>query len=150
MFSEIGPVDPADLRRNTTTLQRFREELQKGGLLTAHGVAPAPKPVPGITTQEQYDVIAKELLDEASRIETSKRPGYTGGNTDVLKNFKSVAARLGLTPEQAWGVYFLKHIDAISTIMAKPELPVSEAPLGRFADAINYLKLGYALFKERG
>ena len=91
----------------------------------------------------------QQLLDAAAAIENSKRPGYTGGSEDVLANFKGVAAKLGLTPEQAWGVYFLKHIDAILSIMTKPDLPVSEAPEGRFADAINYLKLGWALLQER-
>lgn len=98
---------------------------------------------------ERYTIIARDLWIEAENIESAKRPGYTLGNEDVLRNFKAVAERIGVTPEQAWAVYFLKHIDAITAIMAKPELPVSEAPLGRFADAINYLKLGYALLSER-
>lgn len=70
------------------------------------------------------------------------------GNQDVLHNFKTVAQRVGVTPGQVWAVYFLKHIDAITSIMCAPDLPVSEAPIGRFADAVNYLKLGYALHKE--
>jgi hypothetical protein len=107
------------------------------------------KKVERITTQAEYDRIAGILYAEALRIETSKRPGYTVGDADVLKNFKSVASRIGISPEQAWTIYFLKHIDAITTIMCKPDLPVSEAPIGRFADAINYLRLGFALWSER-
>ena len=100
-------------------------------------------------TADQYDLVANELLTLARDITISKRPGYTVGSVDVLANFKTVAERIGITTEQAWLVYFLKHIDAITTIMAKPDLPVSEAPPGRFADAINYILLGYAIFKER-
>lgn len=96
-----------------------------------------------------YDQLSKSLSDYAQSIQTAKRPGYTTGSEDVLNNFKSVGKRLGLSAEQAWAVYFLKHIDAITTFMSKPDLPVSEAPIGRFADAINYLYLGYALFTER-
>ena len=96
-----------------------------------------------------YDLLASGLLRLAHDIETSKRPGYTGGSIDVLANFKNVAARVGLTPEQAWAVYFLKHVDAVVSIMTRPDLPVSEEPPGRFADAVNYLKLGYALLAER-
>jgi hypothetical protein len=96
-----------------------------------------------------YDATAAALLALAHQIETSKRPGYTAGHDDVLHNFKQVAARSGVTPEQAWAVYFLKHVDAILTIMTQPDLPVSEAPPGRFADGVNYLKLGYALLQER-
>jgi hypothetical protein len=98
--------------------------------------------------QKTYEDVTRALLDEANGIETAKRPGYTLGNEDVLKNFKAVAARAGITPEQAWAVYFLKHIDAITAVMTRPDLPVSEAPLGRFSDAINYLKLGWALLQE--
>lgn len=100
-------------------------------------------------TTEQYDAIANELMTLARDIETSKRPGYTVGSVDVLANFKHVAERIGISTEQAWLVYFLKHIDAITAIMGKPDLPVSEAPPGRFADAINYLRLGYAILQER-
>lgn len=100
-------------------------------------------------TTDEYDRVADELMALARSIETSKRPGYTGGSVDVLANFKGVAAKAGITTEQAWAVYLLKHIDAILSIMTKPDLPVSEEPPGRFADAINYLRLGYAIFKER-
>lgn len=98
--------------------------------------------------QQDYDRIANALLAEAAGIEAAKRPGYTLGNVDVLRNFKQAAERAGITPGQAWAVYFLKHIDAITSVMTRPDLPVAEAPLGRFSDAINYLKLGYALLSE--
>lgn len=100
-------------------------------------------------TTEQYDSVADQLLALAREIETSKRPGYTVGSVDVLANFKNVANRAGISVGQAWLVYFLKHIDAITTIMSRPDLPVSEAPPGRFADAVNYLRLGYAILQER-
>lgn len=96
-----------------------------------------------------YDRVCDELMTLAREIELSKRPGYTVGSVDVLANFKRVAERAGITVGQAWAVYFLKHIDAITTIMTRPDLPVSEEPPGRFADAINYLRLGYAVLKER-
>lgn len=97
----------------------------------------------------KFDAACKKLVDEADAIQKAKRPGYTLGNEDVLRNFKATADRAGITPEQAWTIYFLKHIDAITSIMTRPELPVAEAPIGRFADAINYLKLGWGLLEER-
>lgn len=96
-----------------------------------------------------YDALSANLLQYAQSIQTSKRPGYTIGSEDVLKNFKRVGDRIGTSAEVAWAVYFLKHVDAITTAMTKPDLPVSEELKGRFADAINYLLLGYALFVER-
>lgn len=96
-----------------------------------------------------YERVTSALLSEARRIEDAKRPGYTGGDVDVLANFKRVADRTGLTPGQVWAVYLNKHIDAINAIMCQPGLPVSEEPLGRFADGINYLRLGFALLEEQ-
>lgn len=97
---------------------------------------------------EDYVTRKTQLLREAERIETEKRPGYVIGREDVLANFKTVAERTGCTVGQVWAAYFLKHIDAITAITCKPDLPVSEAPLGRFADAVNYLKLGWALLAD--
>jgi hypothetical protein len=85
----------------------------------------------------------------ALSIEDFKRPGYTIGSQDVLANFKRAGERADITTEQAWVVLFQKHIDAIISIMAKPDLPRAEAAPGRFADAINYLRLGFALLRER-
>lgn len=100
-------------------------------------------------TQEQYDKVAANLMALALSIEDSKRPGYTIGDRDVLANFKRTAERAGIEVGQAWAVFFLKHIDAILSIMTRPDLPQAEEPPGRFADAINYLRLGYAILHER-
>lgn len=100
-------------------------------------------------TQADYDKVSSELMALAASIEDSKRPGYTVGSSDVLANFKRVAERAGVTTEQAWAIYFLKHVDAVLSILTKPELPVSEEPPGRFADLVNYTRLGYAIWRER-
>jgi hypothetical protein len=128
-----------------TNESSWRKELFGPGT-AANGYAPGA--APNLTSHDLYTQVSLELLNEAARIEREKRPGYVVGDADVLKNFKAVAQRLGLTPAQVWGVYFLKHVDAITAIMTRPELPVSEPPIGRFADALNYLKLGYALHRE--
>lgn len=90
------------------------------------------------------------LLSLAEKIEESKRPAYTQEHEDVLHNFKSVAERVGITPEQAWGVYFLKHVDALMAAVKNSTTPQAEPLEGRFADAVNYLKLGFPLFFEDG
>ncbi len=99
--------------------------------------------------QSAYDHVAGGLMQLARDIEESKRPGYTRGDEDVLGNFKRAAAQVGVSTEQAWGVFFMKHFDAILSIMTQPDLAVSEEPAQRFADAVNYLRLGYALLRER-
>jgi len=98
--------------------------------------------------RSDYEKAKAELLNKAEEIENAKRPAYTCGNEDVLHNFKTVAERLGTTTFQTWGTYFLKHIDAITALAKSPEIPQAEEISGRFADAINYLKLGWAIHQE--
>ena len=95
-----------------------------------------------------YDEYVGILLEKARKIERAKRPAYTFGNNDVLKNFKSVSDRLQLTPLQVWAVYAMKHMDAIASFAADEDIPQAEEITGRFADLLNYLKLGYALAIE--
>ena len=101
-------------------------------------------------TNEQYIAAVEELNKQAQSIETSKRPAYTAENVDVLANFKQVASQLGMTPMQAWGVYFLKHISALTSFAKDHTIKQAEPIEGRFSDALNYIKLGYALMKEAG
>ena len=96
----------------------------------------------------RFNQVTSELHQEAQKIVEAKRPAYTLASTDVLRNFKAVADRLGITPMQAWGVYFLKHIDSITSAAKDPNIPQAEAMIGRFADAMNYLELGFALMNE--
>jgi hypothetical protein len=98
---------------------------------------------------ERYDEVCARLLGEAQALELAKRPSYTIGSPDVLANFKRVAERTGLRPGQVLMVYALKHLDAVTSALVDPTIPQGEARLGRFADAINYLKLGYALLEEQ-
>jgi hypothetical protein len=99
-------------------------------------------------TIDTYKRLSEDLLAAAASIEEAKRAGYTMGSEDVLANFKRIAERTGLTPLQVWAVYFLKHVDAITSYTTRPDLPVSEAMEGRVCDAINYLKLGWGLIQE--
>lgn len=97
---------------------------------------------------ETFDMIASKLLQEAARIQAEKRPAYTIGDEDVLANFKRIAERTGTTPGQVGAVYMLKHTDAVTAALCKPEIPQAEEVIGRFADHINYLLLTFALYVE--
>lgn len=99
-------------------------------------------------TEAQFQMAVEYLRNTARDIEQAKRPGYTQANEDVLFNFKFVADQMGVTPMQVWGVYFLKHVMALSAYAKNAEIPQAEGIIGRFADAINYLYLGFALAKE--
>jgi hypothetical protein len=100
-------------------------------------------------TQKDYDSLSEKLIGLASSIENAKRPEYTNNSVDVLRNFKQCGVEAGVSAEQAWIVYAKKHWDAIRTNMMNPNQNLSEPIEGRFADLINYLKLGYALYIER-
>jgi len=96
-----------------------------------------------------YQNISKELDKAAKKIMAGKQPEYTNNNTDVLHNFKSSAEMLGLQPMEVWAVFFHKHVQAIMSHAHNPEMHEAEPIESRYADAINYLHLGYALTKER-
>lgn len=97
---------------------------------------------------EEFQALKFSLLDQSEDIAKAKRPGYTGANADVLHNFKEAAAQLGVTPLQAWGIYFYKHISAIMSRAKSASIAQAESIAGRYCDAINYLMLGYALVQE--
>lgn len=95
-----------------------------------------------------YNELKENILQKAQTISDSKRPSYTQGNPDVLKNFKAVAERVGMTPLQVWGVYFNKHIDSINSFVKDEKIHQAEPMEERFCDALNYLMLGWALSKD--
>ena len=99
-------------------------------------------------TSSQYEA-EKRLLDlECAKIVEAKRASYTGASEDVLHNFKDVAKQMGVTPMQAWGIYFLKHVSAITSFAKAAIETPGEPMIGRFADAKNYLDLGFAIMRE--
>ncbi len=100
-------------------------------------------------TREEFDRATEQLLTLAEEVANSKRPDYTQGSEDVLRNFKEAGRDAKISPEAACLVYMRKHWDAIVTIMIDPDRKYSEAPPLRFADLINYLKLAFALYLER-
>jgi len=101
-------------------------------------------------TLKDYTETSTALITLAKQIEDAKRPAYTIGDADVLANFKRIASRTGLTPGQVLAVYMLKHIDAITAALTNPMITQSEELEGRFADALNYVKLAFALLVEQG
>jgi hypothetical protein len=65
---------------------------------------------------------------------------------DRLFNFKEIAQLVGITPQQVWAVYFLKHVFSIlAFVKGKKE---SEPIQGRKDDAVNYLHLFEGLVVE--
>jgi hypothetical protein len=91
----------------------------------------------------------ERLLQMADKIQQEKNPAYSGGgNQDFHKNFKMIADMLDVDPMMVWAVYFMKHVSALITYAKDPSVEQAESISGRFADALNYIRIGYSLDKE--
>ena len=95
-----------------------------------------------------YEKLRKQLIELADLIMKDKQPEYTNLNPDVLHNFKTTAENLGLEPQEVWAVFFYKHVQAILSHAHNPDMNAAEPIESRYADAINYLFLGFAMHIE--
>jgi len=101
-----------------------------------------------ISSEEFFELRAR-LNDECERIMRGKNPVYTIGSDNYVKNFQSIAARLGASPEFIALVYLHKHFDSIVSHVVNGRVQDVEEIDSRFADARNYLDILYALIKNR-
>ena len=97
---------------------------------------------------KKFNEIRKYILDNCQEIMNAKQPEYTNRNADVLHNFKTTAENLGLRPQEVWAVFFYKHVQAILSHANNPDMHAAEPIESRYADAINYLFLGFAMHIE--
>ena len=94
----------------------------------------------------EFNRLSNDLLETARAIRDSKRKSYAP-DVDVLANFKTDGERAKVGALGAWRVHFYKQLSAIESFMDHGH--ESEPIKSRFADAINYLLLGYALLHDR-
>ena len=99
-------------------------------------------------TQKEFIETKKYILEKALDIMNAKQPEYTNKSIDVLHNFKSTAENIGITPMEVWAVFFNKHIQAILSHACDPYMHQAEPIDSRYADALNYLFLGFAMLVE--
>jgi len=100
-------------------------------------------------TNEEFTKIRGEFNELCESALKLKGDAYTRGTGDRLANFKKCAEDLGITPRQAWSVYFHKHLDAIFYFIKTG----SQGPEGikeNIKDARNYLDLLVGLIEEIG
>lgn len=90
------------------------------------------------------------LYKEEQRVKDSKRPSYTGGNSDVLWNFKRDADIAGIDPMVAWLILFLKQVAAVASYVKNPDIVPSEPLLSRMVDIRVYAALGLGLAVDEG
>lgn len=97
---------------------------------------------------DEFIQFRKDFLKEAISLSDNKSVEYTISDEDRLRNFKHVAARLGITPQQALMVYVLKHVDAICNDAMTGKQYSDESFRSRALDICNYMILATALHKD--
>lgn len=98
-------------------------------------------------TQEEFEIVDRELLKVADAVLLQRRGAYAKDG-DKLANFKMVAAETGLTSAKVCEVYMRKANIAVGKLLNGQEVP-GETREERFADALNYVRLAYAICRER-
>ena len=88
-------------------------------------------------TKEKYENLRAHLNECAKGVMSLKQPEYTGENEDVLHNFKSTADLVGISPLEAWAVFFIKHVQSVVSHAKNPSLKESEPIKERYVDLIN-------------
>ena len=88
------------------------------------------------------------FISQAILISDQKSIEYTISNSDKHYNFKHVAERLGITPQQAMMVYVLKHVDAICNDAKTGKQVSDETVRSRCQDIMNYAILYASLHEE--
>ena len=100
-------------------------------------------------TYKEFNEYRDKFLEEALDISDSKSIEYTISNEDKHYNFKHVADRLGVTPQQAMMVYILKHVDAICNDAKTGKQVSDETVRSRCQDIMNYAILYASLHHEQ-
>ncbi len=98
--------------------------------------------------QKEYQETREYILNKAQDIMDAKQPEYTNKSIDVLNNFKTTAESIGIKPMEVWAVFFNKHVQAILTHAGNSNMKQAEPIDSRYADAINYLFLGFSLLVD--
>ena len=98
---------------------------------------------------KEFTEYRDKFVAEALAISDSKSIEYTISNTDKHYNFKHVADRLGITPQQAMMVYVLTHVDAICNDAKTGKQVSDETVRSRCQDIMNYAILYASLHEEQ-
>lgn len=98
-------------------------------------------------TNDRFIQLDSALLRKAEEILNQRKGGYAT-EADRLANFKDGAARSGITPLQVCHLYLQKGLAVLDKFAQGRTVP-GETVEERFCDAINYIRLMYALYKEQ-
>lgn len=103
---------------------------------------------------DAFEALRKEFTDRENLLLTWKREQYAHPDADVLENFATLEAMLGMPRSQVAAVYLAKHLQAILKQVREGSLAWAwedehgEGLKQRIADARNYLLLLAACIEE--
>ena len=97
-------------------------------------------------TRDEFKKLDDELLAAANKTLDGRRSAYAGDG-DVLMNFKQVARETGIPMSKVWEVYFCKALNALRAVVEGGE-GGGESRIERAVDALNYVRLGWAIAQE--
>lgn len=98
-------------------------------------------------THEAFDKLLESRLSAIKAVLGTKAKEYATGE-DRLHNFKSSADILRCSPEEACLSFMVKHLTSIIDMVKSETTPAAAVVDEKIGDAINYLILLEALFKE--
>lgn len=97
-------------------------------------------------THDEFTTIDAELMATCNAVLEQRGRAYAS-DQDRFANFREVAEQTGLTPLAVCHIYMLKGFSVINKLM-RGETVEGETVQERFADAINYLRIAYAMRAE--
>lgn len=97
-------------------------------------------------TAEEFDRLLDERIELMVNSLTIKASEYATG--DRLHNFKEAAATFNVLPAEVCWSYMMKHLVSIKDMAEGVRAAPPEVVREKIGDAINYLVLIEALFRE--
>jgi len=98
-------------------------------------------------TNKEFAMVCGALRNRASNILDQRAEAYAT-DQDRLANFKEMSNRAGITQLQVVHLFLQKGLAVLDKI-AQGKTPPGEEILDRFADALNYVQLMYAVYVEQ-
>lgn len=96
--------------------------------------------------EDEFRKVDQDLMLRCDEVLKQRGSAYAN-QQDRFANFKEIAQQVGCSPLHVCHIYLLKGMSVINKLMRGENVP-GEHEHERFADAINYLRLGYALRQE--
>ena len=98
---------------------------------------------------EQFDKVVSNRLDAIKSTLISKAKEYAKGDEDRLHNFNRGAQITGQTREKVLQGFMLKHLVSVFDMIDDPSKATEYMINEKIGDAISYLVLLEASFKDR-